>query len=91
MAPSLFVVLTPGDDVRCAGMDLLVAPGAAIRLDGSRRLNRAHLPAGRGTDDDVAAEGGVVFLVGFAASPWVCAPRRHASAPPSITIDAPVT
>jgi hypothetical protein len=91
MPAALFVVLTPRDDVRSPGADLLVAPGAAVRLEGFGRLNRAHLPAGRRTDDDVAPERGAVFLVCFAASPRVGAPRRHASAPPSITIEAPVT
>jgi hypothetical protein len=91
MTPSLFVVLTPRDDVPGPGTDLLVAPGASVRLDGPGRLNRAHLPAERRADDDVAAERGAVFLVGFVASLWMRAPRRHASAPPSITIDAPVT
>ena len=91
MPAPLFVVLTPRDDVRSPRVDLLVAPRAAVHLDGFGRLNCAHLPAGRRTDDDVATERGVVFLVGFAAPPWVRAPRRHASAPPSITIEAPVT
>jgi hypothetical protein len=91
MPPSLFVVLTPRDDVRGPGVDLLVASGTAVRLDGPGRLNRAHLPAGWRADDEVAAERGAVFLVGLAASAWVRAPGRHASAPPSITIEAPVT
>ena len=90
--PAFFVVLSPRDDVTGSGTDLLVAPGASVRLHRFDGLHRAHLPSRWRADDDVSCEG-IPFLVvvGLAASPWMRAPRRHANAPPSMTIEDPVT
>jgi hypothetical protein len=89
--PTFFVVVSPRDDVTGSGTDLLVASGAPVRLHGFDRLHRAHLPSGWRAHHDVSREGRPFLVVGLAASPWMRAPRRHANAPPSMTIEDPVT
>src|SRR5207244_9800356 len=89
--PAAFlVVLPPRDDVARPLADLLVAPGAPVHLHGVDRLDCSHLPPERRRDRRVRRDR-ALFVCRLAAPLGTRAPRRHASAPPSITIVDPVT